>query len=125
MARASELVALRARVERLEAFAAMASAVLNRSTEGGESTAWLAALRAMSEKPFTAHRAMRMSAVLRDALEAAGIFTPRELGWRLRRAERQPIGDFTVQRVGKAGAGVLWRVWVSSERNHSQLSSGA
>jgi hypothetical protein len=124
MARVSELVALRARVERLEAFASMASAVLNRSTEGGESTTWLVALhRAMSGKPFTAQRATRTSAVLRDALEAAGIFTPRELGWRLRRAERQPLGDYTVQRVGKAGAGVLWRVWVSSERNHSQLSS--
>ncbi len=54
----------------------------------------------------------RVDPALADAIEAADVTNPREMGKLLARLETQPIAGLRLERVGGARVGVVWRVGV-------------
>jgi hypothetical protein len=65
-------------------------------------------------RPITAKQAMtsaKSTPALRDALHASSVYSPHELGWRLKHLEATGgAGGVDVQRAGRARAGWRWRL---------------
>jgi hypothetical protein len=51
------------------------------------------------------------SAVLRQALDAAGAVNAKKLGHCLERLERRDVDGAQIFRLGKNNKGIIWRVW--------------
>jgi len=113
-----ELAEERARTKALEARVARVEKTFpsERLTDPAELTLFRVIDESIRGRPWTTNHVCELARTdepLRDALEAADITNPRELGWLCRRVEREPLHeDLRLERIGDSRDGVLWRLRV-------------